>query len=944
MVLQKIAIKIIKLFSNFTLIPQRDIEEWRLHYPYIHKTSFKITHVLISNNLCSSISKVVISDNFLLVFPEILDKYQSLSAVNTYEPFANDYLSLLSIDDYSYLISIIFPKILESQDVFIISQPCVSENLFQTIKQPDVKGKIFDKQLLSHSQKNKLQSVPKIRKASSQIIGLDKWDLLYPSLCPPLLFDFADIDFFRPLRAYQVEGINFLVQNTSALLADEMGTGKTVQTINALRILFRQGRIRCALIVCPLAVVGSAYLSEETGKSEGWDGHFYNWAKELLVTVLRDKPEQREIDWRTPAHVYITTYETLRNDLRDDILKLTDYRKFDCVIIDEAQKIKNRSSKVSQAVRKLVPKYRWALTGTPIQNSIEDVISIFEFVKPELFRIRTDDLAQQVKSTIAPYMLRRLKQDVLKDLPEKIHQEDWLELDYYQKSEYEKALNIGRSKLETSIRTESDSQVINHIFALINQLKQICNFAHGKSTSPKTELLIEYIETIAANGEKVLIFSQYVEEGINKLEKILKQKKIGFVSYKGGISQLQKDQALNDFRNKSDVYVFLGTFNAVGFGLTLTEASYVIHFDHWWNPAVMQQAEDRAHRIGQTNKLTVYSFWMRDTIEEDIKKKLHEKRSLIEKVINPLAEEAFDNIVTTEEWLDMLGVKAKLQPSVIKDSKPLSSQSNTEYKEASIDSRDPLIDFAIITAIGIELKAVCEAFQMTAEHRVHKGSRVYWRNRMELQNGEFYEIVVAQSPDMANVDVALLASDTIHHWHPEAMLMVGVAGAASQEQTLGDIVVGNAVYYYERGKITPNGSKPEPYQYPVDQTLWSRIISLPEWNGIISVLRPDGTNNRPRIYPGIIASGEKVVADAAMRDDIAAAHRKIVAIEMEGYGVSKAAWQSFERVRHIVIRAICDFADSSKNSEWHSYAAAVAAGYTKHFLLDRPLEPRNQSF
>ncbi|WP_315788874.1 5'-methylthioadenosine/S-adenosylhomocysteine nucleosidase [Fischerella sp. JS2] len=291
----------------------------------------------------------------------------------------------------------------------------------------------------------------------------------------------------------------------------------------------------------------------------------------------------------------------------------------------------------------------------------------------------------------------------------------------------------------------------------------------------------------------------------------------------------------------------------------------------------------------------------------------------------------------------MLGVKAKLKPSVIKDSKPLSSQSNKEYKEASIGSTDPLIDFAIITAIDIELKAVCEAFQITAEHRVRKGSRVYWRNRMELQNSEFYEIVVAQSPDMANVDVALLASDTIHHWHPEAMLMVGIAAAASQEQTLGDIVVGNAIYYYERGKITPEGLKPEPYQYPVDQTLWSRIISLPEWNGIISVSRPDGMNSRPRIHPGVIASGEKVIADAAMRDDIAAAHRKIVAIEMEGYGVSKAAWQSFERVRHIVIRAICDFADSSKSSEWHSYAAAVAAGYTKHFLLDRPLELRNQS-
>lgn len=931
MILRSFTTQIIKFFEKFTIPPHRQNEEWQLQFPNIENKTFEITPNLVSNNLCLTLSKTNISDNLLPAVPDI------------FEPYSNLHLNSARIINFDFYEQLNIPQISSYENEIRLLEPCVSRNFFKPLEAPSTEGKIFNRQ--NQAKLGNLQSIPKIRKAHSQVKGLNQWDLLYPSLCPPLLFEFADIDFFQPLRSYQVEGINFLVQNTSALLADEMGTGKTVQTVNALRILFRQGNIFCALIICPLAVIGSAYLSEETGKSEGWDGHFHNWASELLVTVLRDNREQRKIDWETPAHIYITTYDTLRNDLRDGILKSIDLINFDCVIIDEAQKIKNKSSKVSQSVRKLLPKYRWALTGTPIENSIEDVISIFEFVKPGLFKVGMDYLGQQVKSTIAPYMLRRLKRDVLKELPEKIHQEDWLELDYSQKAEYDKALNAGRNQLETSIQNETNSQVINHIFALINKLKQICNFAHGKPTSPKTENLIEYIETIAANGEKVLIFSQYLEEGINKIEQLLRQKGIRFVSYKGGMSEQQKSQAVSDFRNRSEICVFLGTFKAVGFGLTLTEASYVIHFDHWWNPAVMQQAEDRAHRIGQANKLTVYSFWMRDTIEEDIKKKLYEKRSLTEKVINPLAEEAFDNIVTTEEWLDMLGVKAKPKQSTIKDGKSLSSSqpNSEEYKEASTHSTEPLIDFAIITAIEIERKAVCEAFQMTAEHRVRKGSRVYWRNRLELQNGEFYEIVVAQSPDMANVDVALLASDTIHHWRPEAMLMVGIAGAASQEQALGDIVVGNAVHYYERGKITPDGLKPEPYQYPVDQTLWSRVISLPEWNGIISVSRPDGTNIDPRIHTGVIASGEKVIADAAMRDDIAAAHRKIVALEMEGYGVSKAAWQSFERVRHLVIRAICDFADSSKNSAWHPYAAAVVAGYTKHFLLDRPLDPRNSS-
>jgi nucleoside phosphorylase len=206
---------------------------------------------------------------------------------------------------------------------------------------------------------------------------------------------------------------------------------------------------------------------------------------------------------------------------------------------------------------------------------------------------------------------------------------------------------------------------------------------------------------------------------------------------------------------------------------------------------------------------------------------------------------------------------------------------------------EPLIDFAIITAIDVEREAICKAFKMTDKHRVFPPSgRVYWRNRLKLKNGEYYEIIVAQSPDMANVDAALLASDTIRDWKPHAILMVGIAGAASQEQALGDIVVGNTVHYYERGKITPNGSKPEPYQYPVDQTLLSRIIALPQWKANIPIPRPDGAETRPRIHRGVIASGEQVIADAVIRDEIAAAHRKIVALEMEGYGVSKAAWQS----------------------------------------------------
>jgi nucleoside phosphorylase/tetratricopeptide (TPR) repeat protein len=256
---------------------------------------------------------------------------------------------------------------------------------------------------------------------------------------------------------------------------------------------------------------------------------------------------------------------------------------------------------------------------------------------------------------------------------------------------------------------------------------------------------------------------------------------------------------------------------------------------------------------------------------------------------------------------------------------------------------DALIDFAIITAIEVERRAVCRAFKLTDKDRVRKSSRVYWRGSLSLKGGSVYQIVVAQSPDAANVDAALLTSDTIHHWNPGALLMVGIAGAASDDVALGDVIIGSDVYYYERGKETPDGKKPEPKSYRPDATLWNNATTVPYWKPSISVQRPDGKKNRPKLHPGVIASGEKVIADAAIRNQIVQPNRKILAIEMEGYGFSAAVWQSFDQQRHLVIRAISDAADRDKKDDWQPYAAAAAANFAKHFICDQPLVPRNDS-
>jgi hypothetical protein len=169
---------------------------------------------------------------------------------------------------------------------------------------------------------------------------------------------------------------------------------------------------------------------------------------------------------------------------------------------------------------------------------------------------------------------------------------------------------------------------------------------------------------------------------------------------------------------------------------------------------------------------------------------------------------------------------------------------------------------------------------------------VYWRGSVALAKGESYEIVVAQPPDMAQVDAAILTNDMIHHWNPRALLLVGVAGSASDgsgkdEPRLGDLVVARDVYYYERGKVTAQGKAPEPTIYRADPVLLNNVINMPPMTSRIAVARPDGRDVRPVVHQGVIASGEKVIADAAARDVIARDHRKISAIEMEGYGFSE---------------------------------------------------------
>lgn len=647
-----------------------------IYQPPIISSRFRLHDTLVSVNLFSKITEIKVSPNLLPKIPRIYETAK-LFLPTEIESFTNTTISIPEIIELkgwlieelvcldSYEITVIAPNIfIEEIPEFGISElieptqplvlsdfPQIVEDEFTFLEVEILKccfSQKEDEEGIEAKQESKHATLPQLP---------NYCEILHPILLPPLsLEDHNELDFYNPLRGYQKQGIKFLFSSPSALLADEMGTGKTVQAVNALRLLFRQGHIKSALIVCPPAVIGSIDLSHKTGNSEGWSGHLYHWAPELKVIVMRGRgKEKRRLEWQKYFHIYITTYDTLRIDLNDGII--TDLQQFDCIVLDEAQEVKNRETKTARAIRFLQASYRWALTGTPVENRLDDVISLFDFIRPGTFSGGMSYSPQDVSNTIEPFILRRLKKDVLQELPEKEYVESYLELDPSQKVHYDHAIKAARQEIKAVLNTNQQSQIKRHIFSLLPKLKQICNFAEGEMTSPKTDLLLNLLETIAANQQKVLIFSQYVVEGTDKIANLLTQNQIGYVLYTGSTSSQQRERAISDFRTNPEILVFLATTETAGYGITLTEATYVIHFDHLWNPAKMQNAEDRVHRIGQTKGVTVYSFWMKNTIEERIKQKLVYKRSLIDKAINSLATELGEDDLSTEDWLDIFDIK-----------------------------------------------------------------------------------------------------------------------------------------------------------------------------------------------------------------------------------------------------------------------------------------------
>ncbi len=443
------------------------------------------------------------------------------------------------------------------------------------------------------------------------------------------------------LMPFQVEGVQELITRDRMLLADDMGLGKTIQAIAAVRILFLQRAIESALIVVPASLL------------DQWRRELDKWAPELRAIILRGTPTERAWMWDARVHVTFISYETLRSDFTGNLHSPPRRKIWDLVALDEAQRIKNRND-TSDAVKQLQRKRSWALTGTPLENDVDDLASILEFVdQGELTSTRSYHPGPQLLGRHRELQLRRKKVDVLDQLPPKSVTKIPISLTSKQQASYDRAEREG----VVHLRELGRGVRVQHVLELLTRLKQICNADPATGESAKLEDIRERLSILSQGGNRAIIFSQYVDKvfGVGAAAEAIDDFKP--LTFTGDMSSQERDRVIQRFKANDTHKALVLSLKAGGTGLNLQEASYVFHLDRWWNPAIERQAEDRSHRYGQVVPVNVFKYTCIGTIEERIDKILEEKQRLFDGLIDDVSFDVGTRL-TSEELFGIFGLEA----------------------------------------------------------------------------------------------------------------------------------------------------------------------------------------------------------------------------------------------------------------------------------------------
>ncbi|OWZ83019.1 SNF2-related protein [Natranaerobius trueperi] len=466
------------------------------------------------------------------------------------------------------------------------------------------------------------------------------------------------------LRHYQNLGFSWLYKVTElglgCCLADDMGLGKTIQLIAMVSKLAYENKLtEPVLIICPTSLLGN------------WKKEFEKFAPSLKVDIYYGN--KRRLSTRG-KDVILTTYTLARKE--ENRFKR---KTWSVMAIDEAQNIKNPVSQQTKAIKSIPAKRKIALTGTPVENSLAELWSIFDFINKgylgskESFRktfatpierYRDANKIETLNKITSPFIMRRAKtdKDIVKELPDKIEKDEYCSLKKEQAALYQQLLNDLMEKIAESDDIERKGMV----FKLITSLKQICNHPvqytkRDSNISPfvsgKSQKTLELVKDIISKKEKVLIFTQYKEAGDLLKEMLASELEITPLFFHGGVTRKHREEMIDDFKKSLHGHVMIISLKAGGTGLNLTEAAYVIHYDLWWNPAVENQATDRTHRIGQAKQVQVYRLITKGTFEEKINDMLNSKKELFDLVVSGSSDDMDISKLSDEELYQLVSLQ-----------------------------------------------------------------------------------------------------------------------------------------------------------------------------------------------------------------------------------------------------------------------------------------------
>jgi len=502
------------------------------------------------------------------------------------------------------------------------------EKLERLFKEEDEEGKVkvsfFDMPLIENLIEDKVESSV-FRSSKEFYRGLNS--LKEADVTPPMIK--------ATLREYQDYGyrwLYYLIENQlGGCLADDMGLGKTLQTISILSYIHAGRKKKPSIVIMPKSLVFN------------WENEIQKFAPQLRVKIYYGN--NRDFTGFDKSDIILTTYGTVRNDIKS--LKELE---FETVILDESQNIKNINSQITKAVMLLKSRNRLALSGTPVENNLGELYSLFRFLNPKMLGtidefnrfyanpIQKDndrEVIEELKKKIYPFILRRLKKEVLKDLPDKIEKTLFIEMNAAQKRLYEERRAFYYTLVNEKIKAQGIGKTQVFILQALNELRQIAscpeNQTDGDVSSTKREILMENVVEAVRNGHKVLVFTNFISS-IENICSDLDENEIKYVSMTGATKDRQK--LVEKFQNDKKCKVFVMTLKTGGVGLNLTAADKIFIYDPWWNKTAEDQAIDRSHRMGQDRTVFSYKLIAKGTIEEKMLALQKQKSQLFEDLVS----------------------------------------------------------------------------------------------------------------------------------------------------------------------------------------------------------------------------------------------------------------------------------------------------------------------